>query len=670
MNDASASASASAFGFALAGLTPAVATALGVVGVLALTALYLLRRRRTRVVVPYVHLWAPAGANSKSERLARRLRRLLSLALQLGIFGLVLLAAADPRPVAGERGGRSVVLLIDRSASMGALDEPGSRLKRAQEIARGIVRGLHAGDRALVASFAGTVTSGTGMEEDRARLLAAIDAVAPSEEPGNLADALAFSARVLAGRARPTLVLVSDGGGGGGAGRPDAGADTPATVAALRSIDLRLAPVGRRRDNLAIVAFSARRLPTDPSSASVTVVARSFRAAASDVTLTIVAGPARVPVARRRLRLEPGARAIETLPAIALPDPRLEAILEDARDDLPLDDRAFAVIPESARLDVLVVGPPNLYLDAALLSLGAALRVERARAADAAAAAAAASDDSRARWSRYDAVIFDGVTPDPAPESGHFLYLDPHGAASPWATRGTVADPVVTDVVRDHPLVKHLGGLTDLNVSVARWLVPAAGDIAAVSAFHVPLILARARPPRLRAVAIAFDPRRSDLPLRSAFPLLLANALPWLADRPNVAALSWPTGRTITVDVTAAAGRRDDDGDGDVTVVAPGGTRTRVPVIAGGVTVPLYRAGFYDVVASDGRSVARLAANLASETESDVGPRGDLRVAGKAARAPDAPAPTGRREIWLLAVVAALLLGAGEWFTQRRRLTV
>jgi hypothetical protein len=51
----------------------------------------------------------------------------------------------------------------------------------------------------------------------------------------------------------------------------------------------------------------------------------------------------------------------------------------------------------------------------------------------------------------------------------------------------------------------------------------------------VPLFVARQRP-GLRIVALSFDPRRSDLPLRPAFPLLLANALGWVsraADDPN-----------------------------------------------------------------------------------------------------------------------------------------
>ena len=46
------------------------------------------------------------------------------------------------------------------------------------------------------------------------------------------------------------------------------------------------------------------------------------------------------------------------------------------------------------------------------------------------------------------------------------------------------------------------------------------------ASFGAPLIVARERP-GLRVAVVAFDPRRSDLPLRPAFPLLIANALAW-----------------------------------------------------------------------------------------------------------------------------------------------
>src|SRR5262245_58933387 len=151
-------------GLALEGLSAGAAAGLAIAGAAALTALYLLNPRRRRVVVAFAPLWQAAPGERQAERWARRLRRWLSLALQLLLFGLLLVAAADPRPSGADAAGRSVVVLVDRSASMAAGDEPGTRLGAAREGARRWLAGLRSADRALVASFAADVAAETGFE--------------------------------------------------------------------------------------------------------------------------------------------------------------------------------------------------------------------------------------------------------------------------------------------------------------------------------------------------------------------------------------------------------------------------------------------------------------------------------------------------------------------------
>jgi Ca-activated chloride channel homolog len=676
-------------GAAFTGLPAAAVVALAAAGVAALTALYLLRRRPQRTPVPFLQLWLAEGGSRRAERLARRLRRLLSLALQLLVFGLLVAAAADPRPAVEPTRGRSVVVLIDRSASMAARDEPGSRLGRALALARAAIDGLGPEDQALLATFAADTTALTGFERDPKRLVPALATVTAAEEPGDPRAALAFAGSLLRGRPRPTLILVGDGAPGDGAG--DAGGtgaaadpslpsattgdgDLGPVPAELRGVDVRFAGVGRRRDNLALVAFSARRLPADPSSVEAAVAIQSFRSHASDVTMEITSGPAGILVARRRLHLAPGARQAEVLADVAAPDGRLTATLIDAKDDLPLDDRAFAVIPEPRRLGVLVVGATNLYLEGALLSLGTGVRIERAPSPG-------AVDD--ARLARHDVVILDGTGPVPPPTAGRFLYLDPHGPESPWTDRGGGArDPVVSDVDRDHPLLKHVS-LTDLNVGVARRLALAPGDRAVASALGVPLLVARERP-GLRQVALAFDVRRSDLPLRSAFPLLLANALGWLADRPRTEALSFPTGRTVEITLPAAAppaqaaapGQRADQ---RVTIEAPDGRRRAALLTTSSAAVSLDRVGLYEMTREEPAATPRrapglrIAANLASVAESDTRPRRVLRLGGRALPEPDPPRPqlvAWRRAPWRLLAGAALVLLLLEWISLHRRLTI
>ncbi|HTA18109.1 MAG TPA: BatA and WFA domain-containing protein [Polyangia bacterium] len=633
-------------GLALEGLSAGAAVGLAVAGAVALTGLYLLRPRRQRVVVAFAPLWAPGAGERRSERWARKLRRWLSLALQLAIFGLLLLAAADPRPAGADRAGRTVVVLVDRSASMSATDEPGTRLAVARTMARALVAGLGPADRALVASFAADVTVGSGFETDAGRLGRAVDRVTESEEPGDLGRALAFAASMLRGQPHPQIVLVSDGGFSDDARAQVRWTDRGASsTPSLAGIDVRFAPVGRRARNVAILAFGARRLPGDPTSAEASATVRNFGDAPAIVTLEIATADdgARL-VDRAKLTLAAGETRRHVLPAVAA-GARLEARLVES-DDLALDDRAYAAAPGLERRRVLRVGAPNLYLDGALLSLGEAITVSGARAD--------VAETSRARWDAYDAVIFDGVAPTPAPTRGHFLYLAPRGPGSPFAVRGTVKDPVIADVRKGHPLLRQLE-LADVNIAEAARLALEPGDAAVASAFGAPLIVARERP-GLRVAALAFDVRRSDLPMRTAFPLLVANAIGWLAGDDAREVMPGIVGATARVPAPRGATHVD--------VRDPSGARARWPVVGDVVEIPIRRAGFYRV------GTVTVAANVGDAVESETTPVQTLVLAGRTLTPPDPPTRHRRRPLanWALVAAAALLLI--EWATTHRRWTV
>jgi hypothetical protein len=275
------------------------------------------------------------------------------------------------------------------------------------------------------------------------------------------------------------------------------------------------------------------------------------------------------------------------------------------------------------RRRLLRVGGADLYLDGALLSLGRTVTVDRATLA--------AAERDRARWGDYDLVIFDGVTPATAPTAGRYLYLDPHGAGSPFAERGTVREPVLADMRRDHALLRQLD-LGDVNISEARRLVLAAGDVAVAGSFGVPLIVARERP-NLRIAATSFAPRRSDMPMRPAFPLFIANALAWAGTKAEMHdAPTALTGTTLRV--------RDD-----------------LPEIA------IARTGFHKV----GDEV--VAANLGDARESDTTPVRVLALAGHTLAPPEPPEvrPTVRTGIVALWLALALLLI--EWVSYHRRWT-
>jgi hypothetical protein len=102
-----------------------------------LLALYILRLRRARQLVPCTSLWTEAAEDVQANTPFQRLRRNLLLLLQLIALLLIALSIAQPRIEAAAGRGERTVLLIDCSASMQALmGGAGERVSRLQPMRR------------------------------------------------------------------------------------------------------------------------------------------------------------------------------------------------------------------------------------------------------------------------------------------------------------------------------------------------------------------------------------------------------------------------------------------------------------------------------------------------------------------------------------------------------
>src|SRR5262249_30617882 len=152
-------------------------------------------------------------------------------------------------------------------------------------------------------------------------------------------------------------------------------------------------------------------------------------------------------------------------PNLAGEGTRLSARLLDAKDALPLDDVAYALLPAKKKLKVQLVTGGDLFLEGALL-LDENLDVTKIAPGSYGAAATA----------KFDAVILDGFTPETPPQT-HALYIDPHGEHAPFAIKGEMAAPLVTETADGHPLMRWVT-LKDLNISRASRFALQSGDVA------------------------------------------------------------------------------------------------------------------------------------------------------------------------------------------------
>jgi len=281
---------------------------------------------------------------------------------------------------------------------------------------------------------------------------------------------------------------------------------------------------------------------------------------------------------------------------------------------------------------------------------------------------------------------------------------------SPLGTvTGTLRDPAIGRPAPDEPLLRYVD-LTTLHVAEAvrltlpdwaRTVIPGPGGD--------PLLYTGERD-GLRSAVLAFEPRRSDLPLQVAFPILVSNLTGELVGASQAPAGSVSPGSLVNLPVpVGATGLRVTRPDGSAVDVAPAvtggasatfaateqlGVYTIVPV---GLPEPTPAPAASPVASPtpaatpaasatpggsptappmvDPSAPARFAVNLFDPAESAIAP-GDpaaIERVGTAQPAPGQPTggdtgprPPARDELWVPIVLVALALLVAEWLVFER----
>lgn len=671
---------ASSIPLALWGYVAAAAAALAI-------GAYIIKMRRRRFEVPFSKLWQRVLEQKDANALWKQLRRLLSLLLMLLVLGLLLFAALDPTLGGSDRQARSVVVLLDASASMKATDgasaDPGpgadeSRMAAARRRAKELVASMGGGDVAMILKVDGQATPLSRFSSDTPLLQKVIDGVTASDTPADLPRALGAAADALRDRQNPLIVLISDGAfpdsqlglasferpGASAAGEAWTGKDL-ATVD-LSGIDVRYLPVGARGDNAGILAFNVRRYVANKAAYEVFIELQNFGTDPAQRRLTLYNGPSAVEV--RELTLAPGQRHREIYRELpGGEDNRLRATLRPVEggtaDPFPLDDEAFALLPARKKQKVLLVTEDNLYLEGAVMVYD---NIEPAKVTP------AEYEANPALAAEFAVVIFDEYAPAelPAPPT-HLLFFHPPAERSPVRVAGSIARPRVTEVDEAHPVMRWVG-MSDVNFDRSHVLAPDRdrGETALARSVRDPIAVAK-RDGGRKILVFGFSlpaPGRedaTDLPLRVAFPLLLVNSLDYFAGDDVDLLTTYTTGRRERVLLDGSLGA------GEAAILGPDGQETKTPIVDGQAAFYAPQVGFYRLTAGSAEPIAvELAANLASPAESDIAPSSKLSLGGKELAAPERFEVSHSRKLWLTFVLIAALLIGLEWITYHRRVTV
>jgi hypothetical protein len=643
---------------------------------------YIIKMRRRRFEVPFSRLWQQVLEQKDANALWKQLKRLISLLLILLILGILMFAALDPTLGGTSRSARNVVVLLDASASMQAMDgdDAGgtSRLDVAKARAKELVDGMGGGDLALIMRVDGQATPMSRFSSDAPMLDKIIDGITASDTPADLTRALGAASDALRDRKNPLIVIISDGAFPEAqlglvswtAAKPGAPKDLAAVD--LSNIDVRYLPVGKRSDNVGVIAFNVRRYIANKAAYEVYVELQNFGSAPAHRQLRLYNGSTNVD--SQRIDLAPGEKIHKIyakLPASG--DHRLRVSLqhvdgEGGSDPFPLDDEAYALLPARTKQKVLMVTEDNLFLEGALLVYDNVdpLKVSPAE-----------YDANPGIADGMDVVIFDEHTPAVLPPSpASLLFFHPTGEHNPFKVRGETANPRITEIDEDHPVMRWVT-MSDVFMDKSSVFIPDAklGESALAYSVRDALVVAR-RDGKRKMLAFGFSlpsagrDGATDLPMRVAFPMLLVNALDWFAGDTTDLLTTYPTGQRERVPLDGVVGATEAEATG------PDKTVTKTPIIDGLATFYAAKVGYYELEAKAGDQVLahiELAANLASAMESDIAPSTALTLGGpegKKLQAPEKFAISRSQKLWIYLILFGLGLIVLEWVTYHRRITV
>ena len=612
--------------------------------------LYILKLRRRREPVSTLMFWEQLFKEKQTTSLFQKLKHLLSLLLQLLFLTLLVLAIARPQFAFITKAARHVILIIDHSASMNALESSdeeqesnrtatNSRLESAKQRAMRMVEGLRFMDEMMVISCHAKPTIHSPFTNHQKSLRQAIQSIQPTDINTNLEPALDVAYAVARTKPSAEIVIFSD-----------FQAISEDMLTRLQNpgeeITLHTIQVGAASDNVGITQFRVRKSLVNAFDYQtlLTVVNASDEEKKCNVELYFNEDLFDV----RPYTLAPGESRSEIFGNFTFEGGQLKAVL-DVADALHTDNVAYAALPKREHIPVLLVTEENPFLEKALsVDENLSLSVTTPENYDADATG-------------YNVVIFDRFAPPTLGNGNYMIVYPPKNslAAASWKIGDSLDTPIITDWERTHPILRHVH-LENVQIGEAYQVTPPATAEVLARSFEDPVLFADVTPNR-KIVFAAIDILQSDLPLRIAFPVIIANTIQWFQDSSGIEEYHLHTGEVLT---WQADGDRSNV-PATATITGPGDQTWETAVDRDEILFDQTEiAGFYTLKIGDSEKV--WAVNLSDESESHIG----VDASAEDLLTPDftlGGSSLLRYPPWVYLVFLAAVLSVVEWFLYQRR---
>ena len=597
--------------------------------------LYFLKLKRPRMEISSLTLWQQVINDQRVNSPFQKFKRNLLLLLQLLLLLALILAAMQPFLRSGADRAQYIPVLIDCSASMAAVDEAGvSRLGVAKQQISKLINDLLPDQQVSLIAFGGTARRLTSFTDNKRILRDALNKIDVLDVESELEDALRLSQALTRTVPIEKVLIYSDG-------------NLPSSIDFELPFEVNYQRIAAATGNIGITAVNARRAKEDQWNLFVRLQASPHVAAAN---VTILQDDQMI--AEDYVKLEASSSQRIVFQVNAPSRSRIQVKLApDGADSLETDNAASLELPAPRPLTVYCPVDLRSFRHA----LGALGEVDLYPKK---------SNEEKTGTNRFDLYISESVIAE-GYDATVRLYS---GLVPPDLERAVAVNSGSAGVVdwkRNAALLQHVD-LKSVIFSDEPTSFPGIEDgdfeqlgyeILAHSK-NAPLILRR-QDADFVSYFLLFNPERSTLPYRVAFPVMVANAI-------NVglrqAALSEVSGTKTGVLPPIDLAKADSEYD----VVRPRGRgsshTTNNQGLLSGVSAPY--VGPYEI--SSGDDQKRITASLLSVRESSLAAVEELQFKELAIEAATETVRTDR-PLWPYLAMCGFAFLLVEWWYSNRR---
>ncbi len=594
-------------------------------------ALYLLRLKRKKKVVASTFFWTEMVQDLQANVPFQKLRWNILLLLQILIAAAIITAMIDLSVRAALNEGQRTIFVVDTSASMNAKDEGSTRFENAVDDIMLYCRNLSAREEVMIIEAGEYAQTALDFTDRTQAIERALGSIKTQDTRSDLATAYALAMSRASEIDKPKIIIVSDFSGVD----VDLFRDPPYPVSFLDS--------GGSARNVGITDFMITGLSESGNMVSFNAFLSVRNYIDRPVEFNVEFHVAGELVDVRSMTIESGSRCGKVYSDIPYTDGVIEVRL-DMEDDLETDNVAYAILPASDSMEVLVAGDdPFLLLALAGIPGIRLYKIDRSEYVPGAG---------------YDLTFFPGWAPEVLPTGNYVFFNPPDREYLPVTVTGQVEYPSVTDWDDGHPMLRFINP-GSFNVFAASAVEPDQGSMVLVDADSTPLMVYGERN-YLRAVVFPFDLTNTDLITRPTFPILIFNVVSFYRTY-----LESGSSGLRTQGIEAV--RVDSLGE-KVKLRGPDGIELKFPIDAGHAYIDVSRAGVYTMEIEGGTddSKTTLVANFFDEAESDIASvqnmdevMGEDRVLRFEVE--------GEKRVWKWLSVIALLILSAEWYFYHRK---